>query len=685
MQLVKNMNYRAFCLAFGLVLSTLNMAWSQVQFNGFLGDAPTAPADVSKLPKGAERLTGGTTLSVNTASREQVRQFYNCIYTSSDGVPINTTGNAAACLAGTSSSEFVVAVQRRINWIRALAGVPAVISFDAANSLKNQLAAEMMSANNALSHTPPSSWTCYTSDGATAAQNSNLSLGFYGPDAITGYIWDAGANNTVVGHRRWILYPQTRIMGTGDLPVNGSYNSANATWVFDGNYGGTRPATRTPYISWPPAGYVPFQLVYPRWSFSYPNADFSTATISMSSNGVAMSTTIESTHSGYGENTIVWYPSQINPGDYSTLFPFSGTDTPYSINVNNVVVGGKSTNFTYTVTVFDPQVLGVDYSPTVISGSNQVMAGIASSFICSAVTNATGYQWRLGVRSPDDMIDGGENGLTNFTATATSDYSVVVTSPKASGSFAFHLAHVSSPYNAYLQINHLVLPGSNCVLSFKSRLSYATSDEIAKVQISTSGGAAWKDLYSQAGTGATESGFVTRSISLSNYVAVPVQLRWAYLFDSGSYYSGANPNTGWYLDDITLTNAEQVAGLIISKTDAPSFSFAAPLATNYMLQAAGVLFSEFPMEWGPTKLVAAVPPPPTVVVGIPILTNRQAQINFRLSSGAATSFVLLESGNISGPWTTNKSAFITTNSTGQSFRFTTSTNGPTRFYQLRVW
>ena len=45
--------------------------------------------------------------------------------------------------------------------------------------------------------------------------HSNLAIGSDGPDAETGYIWDFGANNYEVGHRRWILYPQTQIMAYG--------------------------------------------------------------------------------------------------------------------------------------------------------------------------------------------------------------------------------------------------------------------------------------------------------------------------------------------------------------------------------------------------------------------------------------------------------------------------------------
>ena len=68
-----------------------------------------------------------------------------------------------------------------------------------------------MSANNQLMHVGiPTNWSCFTTSGTNAAAHSNLALGSDGPDAITGYIWDYGSNNFEVGHRRWLLYPQTR-------------------------------------------------------------------------------------------------------------------------------------------------------------------------------------------------------------------------------------------------------------------------------------------------------------------------------------------------------------------------------------------------------------------------------------------------------------------------------------------
>jgi hypothetical protein len=62
----------------------------------------------------------------------------------------------------------------------------------------------------------------------------------------------------------------------------------------------------------PPPGYVPYQTAYARWSFSYPGADFSAASVSMSSAGANLPVRLEPVVSGYGENTLVWIPSGLS-------------------------------------------------------------------------------------------------------------------------------------------------------------------------------------------------------------------------------------------------------------------------------------------------------------------------------------------------------------------------------------
>ncbi|MDP2045463.1 MAG: CAP domain-containing protein, partial [Deltaproteobacteria bacterium] len=239
------------------------------------------------------------------------------------------------------------------------------VTFSDTYSAKNQKAALMMSVNKQLNHDPPISWTCYSPEGAEGAGNSNLALGVNGRDAIDLYIQDPGTGNGFVGHRRWIFYPQTQTMGTGDIPASNGFAPANSLWVFDGNYGGPRPVTREEFVAWPPPGYVPYQVTYRRWSFSYPGADFSSAAVTMTLDGVSLPVTLGPLATGYGENTLVWSPEGIDfvEGINRETWPVPAKDTAYRVTINNVIISGVSRNFAYSVTVFDPAAPGLGHAP----------------------------------------------------------------------------------------------------------------------------------------------------------------------------------------------------------------------------------------------------------------------------------------------------------------------------------
>jgi uncharacterized protein YkwD len=286
-------------------------------------------------------------LKVDTQDRVSSAAFFNNVYYASAGTYEDWTGNFNNCNAGTTSPEFKQAVRLRINYFRAMAGVPANVAFSDVYNRKAQQAALMMSVNGEVNHTPPSTWECFTEEGDEAAQNSNLFYGYFGWDAITGYVRDPGIGNYAAGHRRWVLFPQTQYMGTGDIPPGSCHQAANDLWVFDDNIWGPRPETREEFVAWPPPGYVPYQVVFPRWSFSYAQADFSSASVSMMSGGVSITTHPQPIVIGYGENTFVWEP-EVN---------FSrppASDTSHTVTISNVLINGSPRDFTYEVIVFDP-------------------------------------------------------------------------------------------------------------------------------------------------------------------------------------------------------------------------------------------------------------------------------------------------------------------------------------------
>ncbi len=289
--------------------------------------------------------------SVDVQSKASVTDYFNTFYLN-QSVSTDWNGNLATCNYGSTSAAFRESVMRRINYYRVMAGIPPLNNLYDVYNQKAQAAAALMSINDALNHTPPSSWTCYSQLAYDGASSSNLALGAYGLGAISLYMQDPGDGNGAVGHRRWILYPQTQEMGSGDIPSHDGYWSSNALVVFDSHLWEPRPETRDGFVAWPPAGYVPYQVVYPRWSFSYPGADFSTASVSMIKNGQSVSSIkLETVVNGYGENTLVWIPFGLSPWQ---SWPVPSADEVYQVTISQVKINGVNQTFQYQVTIFSP-------------------------------------------------------------------------------------------------------------------------------------------------------------------------------------------------------------------------------------------------------------------------------------------------------------------------------------------
>ena len=149
--------------------------------------------------------------------RQKIVDNYNTIYLGSEvsTLKLGWTGNINTCDPGTISTLSINNTLDRINYFRDLVGLPSDITFDPILNQKCQESALMMEANGTIDHFPPASWNCYTTDGASAAANSNIASGRHSSGAITLGIEDPGSHNYFVGHRRWLLYTRANTFGTG--------------------------------------------------------------------------------------------------------------------------------------------------------------------------------------------------------------------------------------------------------------------------------------------------------------------------------------------------------------------------------------------------------------------------------------------------------------------------------------
>jgi uncharacterized protein YkwD len=167
----------------------------------------------------------------------------------------------ATCQAGQLANTTTSALLANLNGLRALHRLPPV-TYSAADEAGAQQSALLQAANDALSHTPPPSWKCYTALGAQVSGQANLFGGFGGglgvmsDDAILAG-WMTETNNVVadsVGHRRWILYPFLGAVSYGRVigpsPTSTRADGA-ALKVFGVAGAGVANGTLPPFVAYP--------------------------------------------------------------------------------------------------------------------------------------------------------------------------------------------------------------------------------------------------------------------------------------------------------------------------------------------------------------------------------------------------------------------------------------------------
>ncbi len=301
---------------------------------------------------------------IDTSNRDAVAVAW-ALEGSRDTPDMAWTGSYDECSAGEASRRLGLATVARVNFYRGMAGVPASVRLNEEYSDKAQHAALTMSATGRLSHAPDDSFECLDQTGREAAANSNLYLGRIGPAAIDGYIEDPGDRNRDVGHRNTILHPPTTEMGVGHVAGREGSYAANALWVFDDRVFDDNPSVREPagFVAWPPRGYVPAELVHPRWSFGLAGADFDAATVSMTAAGQPVELEVVTRHSlpGYVPSPIVvWEP---DPAAWAVLagegWPDGRRDDlTIRVRVEGVVVDGATRHFDYDVTLMAPPGFG---------------------------------------------------------------------------------------------------------------------------------------------------------------------------------------------------------------------------------------------------------------------------------------------------------------------------------------
>jgi|GEM_PF-1502052 len=162
----------------------------------------------------------------------------------------------------------------------------------------------------------------------------------------------------------------------------------------------------------------------------------------------------------------------------------------------------------------------------------------------------------LGVSSWEE---GAENGLTDVFDQSDASYDLIQTDRVGKGSHAFQLGNPETGADNWFELDVDIDVLADTQLFFQSRLQYATTGQIAKVEVSHDGGSTWPDtIYSQAGAGIGNSGegvFILRAVDLgASYANQQIRIRFYYDYTGGSLYEQTDTRIGWLVDDIQIGN-----------------------------------------------------------------------------------------------------------------------------------
>ena len=233
------------------------------------------------------------------------------------------SGATATCTAGDMSADARANALRLVNLYRWLAALPPVTT-DPTHDAEDQACALMMRANNMISHTPPTTWLCYTAAGADGASNSNVSSG-PAVSSVDLYMTDPG-NPTTIGHRRWLLSNSLGPIGIGGT------DRSSCLWTLTG----TGKAGK-PWMAWPPAGIVPVQAVFAGgtkggadttgWSVESDTINLANAQVTITLDGANMPVTVAQLLGGYGSK----YAISFIPMGWTTQ-----ANKTYSVSITGV-------------------------------------------------------------------------------------------------------------------------------------------------------------------------------------------------------------------------------------------------------------------------------------------------------------------------------------------------------------
>ncbi len=286
-------------------------------------------------------------------SKTETLELYYKLYLYSNIDSVQWKGDSEQCICGDLIGDIYEKAEKRINFFRLMNGLEEVRIKPHLNS-KAQKAICLLKANNLLTHYPDTNMHCFSEDALRACTKSCLGHSDYKnfPETafITEFIHEYGDKNYFAGHRRWLLYSRLREFGFGATDNTMALHTAD---------GVTREKINpVEFIAYPWNGYVPYNLIYPKWSFSLADnkkVDFSKAVVSMQTEeGKEIQVEILPEFKNFLDPTLVWvakglFSEQEIKYSLNNIYKRNYLNRKIWVEVKGVLVDGELKDYKYSV------------------------------------------------------------------------------------------------------------------------------------------------------------------------------------------------------------------------------------------------------------------------------------------------------------------------------------------------
>jgi hypothetical protein len=317
-------------------------------------------------------------------------------------------------------------------------------------------------------------------------------------------------------------------------------------------------------------------------------------------------TIISNTANGYGDNTLVWTATGL-PATVTT-------DVPCTVTVSGISGSGIPTSYGYSVTLFDPNLLG---DAVTIAGS-ATPPTIGSNYTFNQIQQADAYELRISQTDASAWTEGAETSPgPKIQQNTTGSYALLQSNLTRTGTKAFQL--LTPTYNDQtVTITRDIIPSASSQLEWYDRARFTTSASTLSAEISTDTGTTWISVFGRNGVGNAnmsqwDSAWLKRSVSLAANVGRTVRVKFTMRPLGGSYLPDVTSSSGFFIDDITVTNAIQLGSTTTTAlpSNATSFTLNATTAGAPLVLGTAYLLRVRPSvgdRWfgdGPLKSVTA--------------------------------------------------------------------------------